>query len=106
MGCAASCLGLLESYRGRREPGGLCGPRKHVTKAKEGPWRREAKIHSGGKKGVGGGCAGMLERECESTREQECTGSFALRVLVSFLKAGIFGKISRELSSEYSSTLQ
>ena len=48
---------------GGSEPAGLCGLRKQVTGAKEGPLelrRKEAKVHTGGK-----------EREKPQVRERE-----------------------------------
>ena len=66
----------LESHRDRselwrREPAGLCGLRKQVTEAKEGPLelrREKAKVHAlredRKKKGMG-------EREREREREKE-----------------------------------
>lgn len=43
VGCSENCLGLLENSRGRIEPGGLGGLRKHVTEAKAGPLEKESK---------------------------------------------------------------
>ena len=100
----------LESHRGRSESVGLCGLRKQITEAKEGPLdlrRKKAKVCTWERCVCVCVCVRERERDRERERERErlrassCTGSLALGVFICFLKAEILGEILK-----YSSAFQ